>query len=133
MTDDINKSLDNIAGLTLKQQVIKGQLPQSWYCVDCGCNTAPNCPNRSETEAAWANGIYPQMQFGPECEIYEVYDDIWKQTGLEPYNGCLCIGCLESRIGRELTPDDFRRNHPFNNMKCSERLLKRRKKTKFIG
>jgi hypothetical protein len=34
---------------------------------------------------------------------------------MEPYGGCLCIGCLERRIGRKLKPKDFERNHPFNN------------------
>ena len=47
---------------------------------------------------------------------------------MEPYGGCLCIGCLERRIGRKLKPKDFERNHPFNNsgLLCTERLRDRR-------
>ena len=30
---------------------------------------------------------------------------------MEPYGGCLCIGCLEKRIGRKLKPKDFP-DHP---------------------
>ena len=46
---------------------------------------------------------------------------------MEPYGGCLCIGCLERRIGRKLKPKDFERNHPFNNsgLLCTERLRDR--------
>jgi hypothetical protein len=32
---------------------------------------------------------------------------------MEPYGGVLCVGCLEKRIGRRLTPDDFP-DHVFN-------------------
>src|SRR5262249_17820365 len=37
-------------------------------------------------------------------EYYMVKDDLWKRAGKRRY---LCIGCLEERIGRKLTPDDF--------------------------
>jgi len=43
----------------------------------------------------------------------------------EPYGGCLCIGCLENRIGRKLKPRDFTR-HTFNDMPGTDRLLERR-------
>jgi hypothetical protein len=35
---------------------------------------------------------------------------------------CLCIGCLEKRIGRTLTPRDFPRKHPFNKTPGTERF-----------
>lgn len=38
-------------------------------------------------------------------EYYMVTNDLWKQAGMG--KGMLCIGCLEVRIGRELTPEDF--------------------------
>ena len=66
---DINNILDNLAGLTLKEQVIKGQLPQSWHCVGCGRDTAPGNPNRSETESAWSKGVYPQMRFDHDRQL----------------------------------------------------------------
>ncbi len=42
------------------------------------------------------------------------------------YSGCLCIGCLEKRIGRRLTPEDFP-DHVFNtSIPGSPRLMERR-------
>jgi hypothetical protein len=54
-----------------------------------------------------------------------VRDSVWKAAGLEPMGGCICIGCLEKRIGRQLRPKDFTR-HVFNSMPGTERLLQRR-------
>jgi hypothetical protein len=51
---------------------------------------------------------------------------VWAKTGVADMGGCLCIGCLERRIGRELAPKDFMRNHPFNEMPASVRLVARR-------
>src|SRR5262245_56463189 len=59
------------------------------------------------------------------CEVYMVRKSVWKASGMEPMGGCLCIGCLEQRIGRKLRPRDFTR-HEFNNMPGTERLLQRR-------
>ncbi len=36
-------------------------------------------------------------------EYYMVWNDIWPLEG----RGMLCIGCLENRLGRELTREDF--------------------------
>jgi hypothetical protein len=46
---------------------------------------------------------------------------------MEGMGGCLCIGCLEQRLGRQLTPQDFPR-HPFNGdeMPATVRLRSRR-------
>jgi hypothetical protein len=33
---------------------LKGLLPESWLCVDCGINTAPGLLNRVEMEKAFA-------------------------------------------------------------------------------
>jgi hypothetical protein len=40
-------------------------------------------------------------------EWYMVNDNLWKAAGMEEMGGCLCIGCLEERLGRRLRPDDF--------------------------
>jgi hypothetical protein len=42
------------------------------------------------------------------------------------FGGCLCIGCIEKRIGRELKPKDFEPYHAFNDMPGTTRLMKRR-------
>lgn len=41
------------------------------------------------------------------CTPYMVHRDIWKLSGLGSRDGCLCIPCLEARIGRKLTIHDF--------------------------
>ena len=38
---------------------------------------------------------------------YSVEDAVWAASGLEPGGGLLCIGCLERRLGRRLTRNDF--------------------------
>jgi hypothetical protein len=40
-------------------------------------------------------------------EYYMVRNEIWAASGLEPNDGMLCLRCLERRLGRELTLDDF--------------------------
>jgi hypothetical protein len=55
-------------------------------------------------------------------EYYMVHDDLWFQaspTGA----GHLCIGCLEARIGRRLTPGDF--TSPSLDGRYSDRLRDR--------
>lgn len=37
-------------------------------------------------------------------EYYMVRPELWRTYGVE---GMLCIGCLERRVGRRLTPQDF--------------------------
>lgn len=63
------------------------------------------------------------------AEYYMVIDIIWSTTGLGPYDGKLCIGCLETRLGRILTQEDFM-DAPINDpalfkVKRSDRLLNR--------
>ena len=58
-------------------------------------------------------------------EYFMVHRKIWDQYGAK--NGMLCVGCLESRMGRELVPADFR-NCEVNtdtNRSRSERLNNR--------
>jgi hypothetical protein len=45
---------------------------------------------------------------------------------METMGGCLCIGCLEKRLGRRLGPKDFLRHHAFMRLPGTERLLNRR-------
>ena len=59
---------------------------------------------------------------------YIVSDESWAATGLGPYDGLLCIGCIEGRLGRGLAPEDFDRRIPANAHSCfdSARLLSRK-------
>jgi hypothetical protein len=56
----------------------------SVWCIDC------------DKEIFWDSPDY-----------YMVDDLIWADTGLEPHGGLLCLNCLETRIGRQITVDDL--------------------------
>jgi hypothetical protein len=61
-----------------------------YVCRDCGTNT-------------YRDG-----------EFYTVADEVWDASGIPRDGGMLCIGCLERRIGRELTRADFALDSPPN-------------------
>lgn len=59
-------------------------------------------------------------------EHYFIHTQTWMRV-VGSISGMLCVGCLESRLGRKLNPDDFP-NVTINNVKYeakSERLLSR--------
>jgi hypothetical protein len=103
---------------------LAGFVPDSWLCVDCGVHTAPGVLNRPEMEAAikaagkqvtaetlqeWSD----KTRFDDRAEIYIVRETEWAKADMQPFGGCLCIGCLEKRLGRKLKPKDFDRDHVF--------------------
>ena len=75
--------------------------PYAWIdlCLDCGFDTRPGEPG--------SKGVAGQ------CEWYSVWDYLWQEAGMQSEDeqlwssGFLCIGCLEKRLGRELTAEDF--------------------------
>jgi hypothetical protein len=107
----------------------RGVVPESWACVDCGINTAPGCSNRIQMElqfaADWDNQGVKQT-IDEVSEVYMVKPLVWKAARIDDMGGCLCIGCLEQRIGRALVPKDFLRNHAFHALPGTDRLLARR-------
>jgi hypothetical protein len=113
---------------------LKGKAPESWLCVDCGVNTAPGCLNRLEMEAAFL-ALKPwekrqvEQSITSGSEVYTVRHAVWKASGMKPDGGCLCVGCLEQRLGRKLMPEDFPDDYSFNSptMPGTERLLSRRR------
>lgn len=104
----------------------KAVITKSWICVDCGVNTAPGIPDGEETLRQLEATCRASATIGNSSEVYMVRDQVWKKAGMEPFGGCLCIGCLERRLRRKLKPKDFAR-HVFNGMPGSARLLQRRK------
>jgi hypothetical protein len=105
----------------------RGHIPESWACVDCGVNTAPGCSNRVQLEKAFSAGCIEVMQTVDDfSELYMVKGRVWKAAHIMGLGGCLCIGCLEKRLGRELVFKDFSRNHPFRFLPGTVRLLSRR-------
>jgi hypothetical protein len=114
--------------MTMKQIDLRGKIPESWACIDCRINTAPGCLNRAQMEQALAadwNDQGVQLNINERSEIYTVKPAVWKAAGMEEMAGCLCIGCLEKRIGRTLVPKDFMR-HEFNSLPGTKRSLERR-------
>ena len=109
---------------------LKGVTPESWNCVDCGVNTAPGFLNRVELEKAYeaalaAGTSVTTLTFDEHTEVYTVREKVWAAAGMESMGGCLCVGCLEKRLGRRLRPKDFR-GDDFANMPGTPRLMKRR-------
>jgi hypothetical protein len=113
--------------------VLKGVTPESWHCIDCGFNTSPGSHGRAESEeiikklgSLWEHNLAGiPTSYDERSEVYMVRAAVWKMAGVEEMGGCLCIGCLEKRIGRRLKPKDFN-NHPFNRLPGTPRLLGRR-------
>jgi hypothetical protein len=107
--------------------------PKSWECVDCGVNTAPGLSTKSELKRVFKADpdASVRQRIDHKSEVYCVRGVIWKKAAMGPYAGCLCIGCLEARIGRDLKPKDFEPGHPFNNpdVPATPRLKERRKQT----
>jgi hypothetical protein len=73
-------------------------------CKDCGFDTLP---------LQWPGG----------AEWYMVTDEVWTNAGMGPakiigldVRDLLCIGCLEIRLQRKLTPADFK-DVPLNDLR----------------
>jgi hypothetical protein len=60
---------------------------KNWLCLDCGRNTLEN-----------------------NADYYFLRNRLWcRLVPREERHGMLCRGCVERRLGRPLTPEDFRR------------------------
>jgi hypothetical protein len=118
---------------------LKGKTPETWLCVDCGINTLPGYPTRAEMERLYKTSAASKtlLATGEElpvasaevderCEVYTVRNSVWKAAGMVPMGGCLCIGCLEKRLDRRLTPKDFPHRDAFNATPGTARLIERR-------
>lgn len=99
--------------------------PESWCCIDCGFNTAPGFSTKEEMWREFASKKAVKQTADTKSEIYMVHDHVWRKAGMEAFSGCLCVGCLEKRIGRPLIQDDFT-DHVFNTtLPGTPRLLER--------
>lgn len=103
-----------------------GDKTDSWDCVDCGFNTAPGFANaeRIRREVAAYGSITAKID--ENSEAYIVRSRVWEAANMDGWGGCLCIGCLENRLGRRLKPKDFDHTHVFNSFPGTARLLSRR-------
>jgi hypothetical protein len=93
-------------------------------------NTAPAMPSRELAALLIKQAGGFEWRITDESEVYSVWDNVWSKAGMEPGSGCLCIGCLEHRLGRRLKPKDFPADDEFNhpNFPGTPRLLDRRGK-----
>jgi hypothetical protein len=98
--------------------------PESWNCIDCGRDTAPGVSGRSVMAEEIRTAGVSTATFHNDCEVYAVRDHVWKRAGMGSHAGCLCIGCLETRLGRRLKPKDFPDN-PLNWLPGTLRLMNR--------
>jgi hypothetical protein len=103
-----------------------GDRTDSWTCIDCGFNTAPGIPGKERTERAIAACGSITAKIDENSEAYIVRSRVWEAANMDGWGGCLCIGCLEKRLGRTLVSRDFDRKHPFNSWPGTARLLSRR-------
>src|SRR5262249_21765520 len=88
---------------TLKTMgVPNGNVTEDWLCIDCGVNTAPGFPDGPTALRQMEATGGSEATIGPDSEVYIVRDSVWKRAGMAPFGGCLCIGCLEKRLGRKL-------------------------------
>jgi len=63
---------------------------QKSLCEDCGLDVTP--------QTDWG---------GKDWHYYMVHDALWESAGMKPDGGYLCVLCLEDRLGRPLTGNDF--------------------------
>src|SRR5262245_45470969 len=112
-----------------EDKAVQDQIVESWLCIACGMNTHPGTLSGPEMRIAFALGEEAvEFTFDKNCEVYSVKDAVWKQAGMRTWSGCLCIGCLEERLGRQLRPKDFSRHdrEVWAKMPSTDRLLDRR-------
>ena len=84
-------------------------------------------PDGPQTRLDFALNGQSETRYDRNTEVYHVKEALWEQAGMRPWNGCLCIGCLERRIGRQLRPKDFASHDKvWRGLPCTERLLNRR-------
>jgi hypothetical protein len=71
-------------------------------CMDCGTDTTP-CANRNDC----TGGRRCRHTGTGWWEWYMVWPAVWSRAVGPDARGYLCIPCLERRLGRPLTGDDF--------------------------
>jgi hypothetical protein len=121
-----------------EDKAVQDMITESWLCVDCGVNTNPASMDgpsiriaialRGGDEEAVVDEIFYRALGTRGAEIYTVKDEVWRQAGMRAWSGCLCVGCLEQRLGRQLRRKDFSRHdaETWARLPCTERLHNRR-------
>lgn len=101
--------------------------PHSWICLRCGLNTAPGCLSAAQLADGFKSlRLKPnatEITIDDRCKVYAVKSSIWEIAGVEI--GCMCIACLESRLGTMVMPRDFDRRHSCHSLPGTRRLIDR--------
>lgn len=100
-------------------------ITESWLCIDCGANTAPGIPDGPTTRRELLMSGESSAHIDEDSEVYIVHDKVWARAGMAGWGGCLCVGCIEKRLGWRLRPKDFDPDNIFNRMPGTPRLLER--------
>ena len=81
----------------MTKENLKGVVPESWLCVDCGADTAPGLPNRVEMD----NAIEKAKAAGDRRQARDIVDDISDEfmRALDPVRRFTWSG---GRFGRRL-------------------------------
>ncbi len=75
----------------------------NWKCIDCDINTKEIGDYYEVKPSVWPKETTRRMlQNRTTGQILQTVI-----TDSRPVRGCLCIPCLERRLERTLTPDDF--------------------------
>jgi hypothetical protein len=89
-------------------------MPDTSNCIDCGESTAPGWPAAKDVMEALNAGRGIKIKVDRRSEIYQATDSVWRAARMGDHDGCLCVGCLEKRLGRTLNRTDFLAGHVFN-------------------
>jgi hypothetical protein len=95
-------------------------------------DTGPGFLNRAEMEKVvkvlgekWHNDkVSINQTFDDATEVFTVRESVWKAGGMAAFSGCLCIRCLEKRLGRQLRSKDFLLGHAFNDIRLPGTALR---------
>jgi hypothetical protein len=71
-------------------------------------------------------GLDAALGGGWQGDWFMVKDRVWRRGQRAGKCRFLCVGCLENRIGRKLTTDDFRRSAKVNFVGQKSAKLRRR-------
>jgi len=89
--------------------------------------TVIRCQNCNEMLQVRPAGWDASFSSGWQGDWFMVKDKVWQLGQRASECRFLCVGCLESRIGRKLLADDFRRSakvnfHPQQSAKLRRRM-----------
>lgn len=84
-------------------QIRRDYLAAHHSCPECDRKHAPN-----EIAQRYRRRSTTCVECGRFCgDNYYLAREVWKATGLERFDGVLHLACVEKRIGRRLTLEDF--------------------------